>query len=161
MNRDGAQKRHDAALRAYRAAQEQLAAALQPRRSVMDHLLGRQPVSGAAEALERHVAAARNDLVAAEQSISSAEVNLARVERAEAGDRQRRMDEAETERRTAMELLAEVLMAQRVARAFPVIVYSGPAFVRWAGGRIERKRRRGLRNPNAVNIWGLPIDPGY
>jgi hypothetical protein len=161
LYRDGARKRHDEAMRNYRAAQEQLAAAPDPHRSVMDRLLGRPTSNDAVEALGRHAAAAHADLIAAEHSLTSAEANLARVQKFEAEERRRLMEQAETERRHAMELLAEVTMAQRMVKAFPSLVYSGPAFVRWAGGRTERKRQRAMRNPFATNIWGLPINPGY
>lgn len=158
---DGAKKRHDTALQDYRAAQEQLAAAPEPRRSVVDRLLGRQPAIDNVEALTHRVDSARANLIDAEHFIRAAEVNLARIEKAEAGERRRLMGEMEIERRSALELLGEVLMAQQIVRAFPTIIYTGPSFVRWAGGKIERKRRRGQRNPFATNIWGLPVDPGY
>lgn len=159
--RDSAAARHTAALRDYRAAQERWAAAPEPRRGILDKLLGRQIVPHSINALERDVAVARDALISAERSISSAEANLSRVEKAEAEDRRRLMGEAEEQRRRAMERLGEIITAQQVVKTYPMIVYSGPGFATWVGGKIERKRRRGLRNPFAVNIWGLPIDPGY
>ena len=49
---------------------------------------------------------------------------------------------------------------QRIVKAFPAIAYSGPSFVMWAGRKVERRRREGLRNPWAKNIWGIPLDFG-
>jgi len=85
---------------------------------------------------------------------------LARVEKAEAAERGQRLSQMETERRQGLEALAETVMAQRMVRAFPSIVYSGPGFVSWAGQKVERRRRDGLRNPWARDIWGVPLDFG-
>ena len=112
------------------------------------------------EALERDVAVARANLVAAEKAAASADGHLARVERMEKAQRAQHMAQAETQRRAAMDMLAEVVMAQRMVRAFPALAYTGPAFTVWAAGKVERKRRRGLQNPWGKNIWGLPIDFG-
>ncbi len=159
LYRDGTHARHAEMLKAYREAQERLAAHPQPRRTMADRLLGRQPDTSNAENLEQAVAVARADLMTAERAAASADSNLIRVQKAEAAERGQRLAQMESQRRAGMEMLSEVVMAQRVARAFPAIVYSGPIFVAWSGRKIERKRK-GLRNPNARNIWGLPIDFG-
>ncbi|MBF0677894.1 MAG: hypothetical protein IR164_03000 [Devosia sp.] len=148
-------------LTAYRGAQEREAAMPQPRRTVMDRLLGRQPDSKGMEAIQSEIAALHADLVAADHAASGAVGNLARLEKAEAADRMRRLGEMETEYRSALEALGEANMAQRIMRVFPAIAYCGPAFVSWAGSNVERKRRRyGPRNPQARTIWGLPVDFG-
>ena len=147
-------------LKTYRAAQER-EAALPRRRTVMDRLLGRQPDSKGIEAIQNEIAALRADLVTADRAASGAAGNLARVEKTEAADRMTRLGEMETERRRALEVLGEVVMAQRMMRLFPAIVYCGPAFVSWAGSMVEGKRRRyGPRNPQARNMWGRPLDFG-
>lgn len=148
-------------MKAYRSAQEREAAMPPPRRSVMDRLLGRQPDTNGTEAMQQEVAALHADLVAADHVASGAMGNLARVEKAEAADRVSRLGEMEMERRSAMEALGEILMAQRLLQIFPAIGHCGPIFVKWAGAKVERKRRRhGPRNPQARTIWGLPIDLG-
>lgn len=149
------------ALKAYRGAQEREAAMPQPRRTVLDRLLGRQPDSKGTEAIQNEIAALHADLITADHTASGAMGNLARVEKTEAADRMRCLGEMETERRSALEALGEVMMAQRMMRVFPAIAYCGPAFVSWGGSRLERKRRRyGPRNPQAKTIWGLPVDFG-
>lgn len=157
--RDATSIRHAEALKSYRAAQEQLAAAPQPHRSLADRLLGRQPPKPALAMLERAVAVARDDLIAAEHAIGGAEANLARVEKAESADRVARMGEMETQRQAAMATLGEIITARRMTQAYPRFVFCGPAFVAWAGGKVERKRK-GPRNPWAVNQWGIPLDFG-
>lgn len=148
-------------LKAYRAAQEREAAMPQSRRTVMDRLLGRQPNSNGTEAVQNEIAALHADLVAADHAASGAMGNLAQVEKTEAADRTSRLGEMEAERRSALETLGEVMMAQRMVRIFPAIAHCGPAFVAWAGSKVERKRRRyGPRNPQARTIWGLPVDFG-
>ncbi len=159
LYRDSTHARHAEMQKIYRVAQERLAAHPEPRRSMADRLLGRHPANDGLEKLERAVAAARADLIAAERAAGSADGNLSRVEKAEAAARAERLGQLETQRRVGLDRLAEIVMAQRIVRAFPAIVYSGPAFVVWAGGKVERKRR-GVRNPNARNIWGLPLDFG-
>lgn len=160
LYRNGTHAQHAEALRVYRAAQERLAAHPDPRRTLADRMLGRQPDNTIREALERDVAAARADLVAAEKAASGADGHLARVERTEKAESSQHMAQAETQRRAAMDMLAEVAMAQRMVRAFPALAYTGPVYTAWSGGKVERKRRRGLQNPWATNIWGLPIDFG-
>lgn len=149
------------ALKAYRVAQEREAAMPQPRRTVMDRLLGRQADSKGMEAIQNEIAALHADLVAADHAATGAMGNLARVEKAEATERRSRLGEMETERRSALETLGEVIMAQRMVRLFPAIAYCGPVFVSWAGSKVERKRQRHEpRNPQARTIWGLPVDFG-
>ncbi|MEO5805062.1 hypothetical protein [Devosia sp.] len=160
LYRDGTHARHAEMLKVYRAAQERLAVHPEPRRTVADRLLGRQPINAGMEAMERSVAAARADLIAAENAAGGADGHLARVERTEKAERAQHMAQMETQHRAAMEMLAEVVMAQKLVRAFPAFAYSGPVFTAWAAGKVERKRRRGLQNPWARNIWGLPIDFG-
>lgn len=160
LYRDGTHARHAEMLKVYRAAQERLAAHPEPRRSLADRLLGRQPANTGMEALERDVAAARADLVAAEKAAGGADGHLARVERTEKAERAQHLAQVETQHRAAMEMLAEVMMAQKMVRAFPALAYTGPAFTTWSAGKVERKRRRGLQNPWARNIWGLPINFG-
>lgn len=159
LYRNGTHTRHAEMLRSYREAQERLAAHPQPRRTMTDRLLGRTPAPNGLERLERAVDAARDDLVAAEKAAAGADSHLAHVKKTEAAERANGLAEVETQRRAGLERLAEIVMAQRMVRAFPTVVYSGPAFVVWAGGKIERKRRS-LRDPNAKNIWGIPIDFG-
>lgn len=159
LYRDDTHARHAELLKTYRGAQERLAAHPEPRRTMADRLLGRMPAPNGLERLERAVDTARDDLVAAEKAAAGADSHLSRVEKTEAAERGQRLAEVETQRRAGLERLAEIVMAQRVVRSFPLVVYSGPAFVVWAGGKIERKRRS-LRNPNARNIWGIPIDFG-
>lgn len=158
--RDGTHAQHAEVLRAYRAAQERLAAYPEPRRTLADRLLGRLPDNTAIGALERDVAAALTDLITAEKAAAGADGHLARVERTEKAERAQYMAQAEVQRRAGQEMLAEVAMAQRMVKVFPALAYTGPAFTAWSGGKVERKRRRGLRDPWARNIWGLPIDFG-
>ena len=106
------------------------------------------------------MAAARAHLVAAEKAASGADGHLAWVERTERAERTQYMAQAEVQRRAGQEMLAEVVMAQRMVKVFPALAYTGPAFTAWSGGKVERKRRRGLRDPWARNMWGLPIDFG-
>ncbi|MFD1941453.1 hypothetical protein [Paradevosia shaoguanensis] len=157
--RDATSARHAEALKTYRAAQEQLAAVPEPHRSLADRLLGRQPPKPGVVMLERAVAIARDDLIAAEHAVMGGEANLARVEKAESAERVARMGEMETQRRAGMAALAEIIAAQRMTQAYPRFVYCGPAFVAWAGAKVERKRK-GPRNPWAVNQWGIPLDFG-
>jgi hypothetical protein len=148
-------------LKAYRAAQEREAAMPQPRRSVLDRVLGRQADSKDTEAIQNEIAALHADLLAADRAASGATGNLARMEKAEAAERMSRLGEMETERRNALEMLGGVTMARRMVQVFPAFAYCGPAFVAWVGSRVERKRRRyGPRNPQAKTIWGLPVDFG-
>ncbi|MBJ6987274.1 hypothetical protein [Devosia sp. MC521] len=159
LYQDATHTRHAEVLRRYRAAQERLAAP-EPRRSLTDRLLGRQPAVTVMETLEHEVAAARADLIAAEKAAAGADGNLARVEKVEAAERTQHMGQMETERRAALEMLAEIITAQRMVHAFPAFAYAGPPFVAWSGGKVERKRRRSSRNPWATNIWGIPLDFG-
>lgn len=153
--------RHAEVFKAYRAAQEREAAMAPPRRTILDRLLGRQAESNGTEAIEREIAALRADLVVAERAASGAMGNLARVEKAEAANRMAQMGQMEAERRSATAMLAEVVMARLLVQVFPAIAYCGPAFVSWAGSKLERKRRSyGPQNPQARNIWGLPLDFG-
>jgi len=160
LYKDAALARHSDVLKTYRAAQERAAAIPDPRRGVVDRLLRRPADNRATDTADREVAAARAALVVAERAATSAEANLARVEKAEAAERGQRLSQMETERRQGLEALAETVMAQRMVRAFPSIVYSGPGFVSWAGQKVERRRRDGLRNPWARDIWGVPLDFG-
>jgi hypothetical protein len=161
LYKDATDSKHDEALRAYRAAQEREAAMVPPRRTVLDKLLGRQAQLPGTEAFERQIAALRADLVAAERLSLGAMGNLARVEKAEASDHASRLGEMETERRSAMQTLAEVYMARRLIQVFPALTYCGPRFVAWAGSKVEQRRRgHGPRNPHARDIWGLPLDFG-
>lgn len=160
LYRDGTHRRHAELLKAYRTAQERLAGHPEPRRSFADRMLGRQPDSAALKALERDVDTARNDLMAGEKMAAGADANLARVEKTEAAERMQELGRQESQRRAALDVLGEILMAQRIVKAYPTIVHCGPVFVGWSGGKIERKRRRGLRNPGATNIWGIPLDFG-
>lgn len=156
---DGTHRRHAEMLRVYRDAQERLAACPEPRQGMMDRLMGRQPSRIDIEALESQVATARDNLIAAEKMAAGADGNLARVEKAERASRAQQLGELEAQRKSGMGMLAEIVMAQRMVRTFPLIVYSGPVFVSWAGRKVERKRR-GLRAPGARNIWGIPFDFG-
>lgn len=158
--RDSTHARHEEMLKIYRAMQDRLAAHPEPRRTVIDHVMGRQLVDNGMAALEREVAVARADLIVAEQAASGADGHLAWVEKTEAAAHRQRLGEMETQRRVAMDMLAEVVMAQKMVRSFPALAYCGPAFTAWSAGKVERKRRRGLQNPWAVNLWGLPIDCG-
>ena len=160
LYRDGTHAQHAEALKAYRAAQERLAAYPEPRRTFADRLLGRQPDNTNIRALEHDVAAARANLVNAEKTVSGADGHLAWVERTERAERAQYTAQAEVQRRAGQEMLAEVAMAQRLVKVFPALAYTGPAFTAWSGGKVERKRRRGLRDPWARNIWGLPVDFG-
>lgn len=148
------------ALKAYRAMQERDAAMPPPRRSVLDRLLGRQAASNGAEAIHGELAILHAGLIAASRAASGAAGNLARVEQAEAHDHRSRLEHLEMERRAAQEALSEVATARRLVHLFPSVIYSGPAFVSYAGGKLERVRRRKVRNPQAKTIWGLPIDFG-
>lgn len=159
LYKDATEARFAEVLKAYRGAQEREAAMPQPRRSVMDKLLGRQADIKGIEAIQQEIAALHADLVAADRIASGAMGSLARVEKAEAADRMGRLGEMETERRRAIEMLGEVVMTQRMVQLYPAICYCGPSFVSWAGSKVARKRR-GLRNPFATNIWGLPVDFG-
>lgn len=147
------------ALKSYRAAQEQLAAAPEPRKSLTDRLLGRQPPNPALAMLGRAVAVARDDLIAVEHAIVGTKGNLARVEKAESAERVARMGNLETQRRAAWTALTKVVMAQRMVQAYPRFVYCGPPFVSWIGAKVERKRK-GPHNPWAVNQRGIPLDFG-
>jgi hypothetical protein len=160
LYRDGTHAQHAEVLRAYRAALERLAAYPEPRRTFADRLLGRLPDNSGIRALEHEVAAARAHLVAAEKTASGADAHLAWVDRTERAQRTQYMAQAEVQRRAGQEMLAEVVMAQRMVKVFPALAYTGPAFTAWSGGKVERKRRRGLRDPWARNMWGLPIDFG-
>lgn len=159
LYKDSTEARHVEVLKSYRTAQERLAAESEQHLSVMDRLLGRQPTAGH-EDLGRELAAVRANLIAAERAATSAQANLTRVERVEATEHSQWLSRMEAERRMSLDALAEIVMAQRIVRAFPFIVYCGPAFVSWAGSKVERKRRRGLRNPQAKTIWSLPVDFG-
>jgi hypothetical protein len=161
LYRDSTEARRAALFKEYRAAQERAAAIPDPRRGVVDRLLGRPADSKASEAAERDVATAHTALVIAEHAATSADANLARVEKAEAAERGQRLSQMETDRRRDLDALAEIVMARRITTAFPGIAYSGPGFVVWAGKKVARRGRHGLRNPWAKNIWGLPVDLGY
>jgi hypothetical protein len=161
LYKDATDTKHAEVLTAYRAAQEREAAMASPRRTVLDRLLGRKAESTGTESIEREIAAIRADLIAAERAASGAMGNLARVEKAEAADRMSQLGQMEAERRSAMETLAEVVMSRRLVQVFPALGYCGPAFIAWAGRKVERKRRSyGARNPQARTIWGLPLDFG-
>lgn len=151
---------HADALKEYRAAQERLASAPETGSGIFGRRLGRQHVSNDMAALEQDVANARARLVVADRALGSATANLARVERDEQAARREYLDRMDAERRSGIEQLEEVVIARRISRAFPAIIYSGPLFSVWAGAKVARKRRKGLRNPNAKNMWGLPIDFG-
>jgi hypothetical protein len=159
--KDATETRHAELLQAYRSAQEREAAMSPSRRTVLDQLLGRQAKSTGTEAVEREIAALRRDVIDAERAVLGAMGNLARVEKAEAAERMTLLGEVEAERRSAIEALAEIAMARRLVKVFPAIAYCGPAFIAWAGSKVEGKRRGyGPRNPQARNIWGLPLDFG-
>ncbi|WEJ57473.1 hypothetical protein [Devosia sp. FJ2-5-3] len=161
LYKDATDAKHAEVLSAYREAQEREAAMAPPPRTVLDRLLGRQAESTGTESIECEIAALRADLIAAERAASGASSNLARVEKAEAADRMSQMGQMEAERRNAMEALAEVVMARRLVQVFPAIAYCGAPFIAWAGSKVERNRRSyGPRNPQARNIWGLPLDFG-
>lgn len=161
LYKEATEARHAEVFKAYRASQHREAAMAPPRRTILDRLMGRRPESKGAEAIEREISALRANVIVAERAASGAMGNLARVEKAEAADRMARLGEMEAERRRAMEMLSEVAMARRLVQVFPAIAYSGPTFVAWAGIKLERKQRRyGLQNPQARNIWGLPLDFG-
>jgi hypothetical protein len=161
LYKDVADARHAEVSKAYRAAQEREAAMVAPRRTVLDRILGRQAETASANAIQREIATLRVDVIAAERAASGAMGNLARVEKAELAEHRAQLSQMEAERRIAMEALAEVTMAKRLVQVYPAIAHSGPSFVSWAGSKVERKRRRyGLTNPQAKNIWGVPIDFG-
>ena len=160
LYRDGTRAQHGKAVKDYRAAQERLAAHPSLNRSFADRLLRRKSAMPNIKVLERDVAAARAELIAAERAAANADAHLAKVEKAETAERAQRTGEMEKQRRIAMEMFAEVEMAQRMVRAFPGLAHSGPTFVAWSGSKIERKRKRELRNPWATNIWGIPLDFG-
>lgn len=157
--RDATHSRHAEALGVCRAAQELLASAPTLHRSLADRLLGRQPTNPDLAVLERAVDIARDELIAAEYGAAGADGHLATVEKAESAERVQCMGEMEAQRKAAMAALGEIVMAQKMVRAYPRFVYCGPAFVAWSSGKVERKRE-GPRNPWAVNQWGIPLDFG-
>jgi hypothetical protein len=56
--------------------------------------------------------------------------------------------------------LADIQQAQRLVVLLPQLVHSRPSYIRGLGARVRRAKAR-WGNPNAVNIWGLPVDgPG-
>jgi hypothetical protein len=56
--------------------------------------------------------------------------------------------------------LADIQQAQRLVVVMPRLAYCRPPYVRSLGARVRRARRR-VGDPNATNIWGLPVDgPG-
>lgn len=129
--------------------------------SWIDRLCGRADPNAAQRSAEK-IAACRKEVIAAERVLASA---VSAVARAEKDYRQ-----AQVAARTKVEgVVKEARIAQdqvrlirHVTARYPRLVYSGPAFVSWAGGKIYRARKRySLINPHAKTIWGLPIDPGY
>lgn len=159
LYRDGTTARHDALLTQYRAIEAQMAAPA-PQPTFRDRLMGRRPETPSAGRLEREHAAVRRDLIDAERSLTKAIGHLAFTERAASVERVAHQQQTEALLRDANLRLGEIVRAQKIATAFPRIVYAGPVFTAWAGQKIERKRRDGPRNPWATNLWGVPIDFG-
>ena len=97
---------------------------------------------------------------AGEQRLLNTQSNVARTERqiqadvAAEGQRQR---QAIVE---AQSRLADIQQARRLVVLLPRLAYCRPPYVRGLGSRVRRAKAK-WGNPNAVNIWGLPVDgPG-
>jgi hypothetical protein len=90
--------------------------------------------------------------------VMAAMAGVAQAEKADAATRADHVGTVRAELRLAHDALGEISRARKIVRVFPSIVFTGPAFITSTAQRIERRRRDGRRNPQAVDIWGLPID---
>lgn len=157
MFHEGAGVRHDALWRQYLDVQERMAAS-RPAPSLWARLTGKH-IATSDDALQRQHDALRAELIVTGRNVSSAMGGVARADKADAVERMAHAKSMEAELRAASEALGEILRTRQMARAFPMIMFTGPAFTTWAGQKVARRRRDGLRNPQARNIWGLPIEP--
>ncbi len=78
---------------------------------------------------------------------------LERLHQVDAVAESQRQRQAITEARSQ---LADIKQARRLVVLLPRLAHCRPPYVRSLGRRIRRARQH-FGNPNAVNIWGLPI----
>lgn len=132
----------------------------QPPLSWIDRLRGEQRPKVDFDELrrERDALAARQRV--GEQRMLNARASVERLERQHFAEL---ASEAQRQRQAVFEAkakLADVQQTRRFVVLLPRLAYCRPPYIRSLGARV-RRRRRGFGDPNAVNIWGLPIDgPG-
>jgi hypothetical protein len=149
--------RHDALWRSYRALEQQMATP-PPTPGFLARLL-RKPVSVQNNAaLERQHARLRSELIVSERSLTGALAGVSQAEKADAVARADHLGAVQAELRLAHDALGDIFRARRIVSVFPRFIFTGLPFITSTAQRIERRRRDGWRNPQAVNIWGLPLD---
>jgi hypothetical protein len=131
-----------------------------PPSGLVARLFGPKPPADTGDALNREHASLRAELAVSERTVLAATAGVAQAEKADAAARRAHASEVAAEVQAANNALGEILRAQWVVNVFPSIVFAGPAFVAGVGQRVERRRRDGLRNPQAKTIWGVPLDFG-
>lgn len=149
--------RHDALWRSYRALEERMATP-PPSTGFLARLWGKPAPAQNNEALERQHATLRSEIIVAERNVMAAMAGVSHAEKSDAASRAQHVGAVQAELRLAQNALGEVFRARRIVSVFPGIVFTGPAFITSMAQRIERRRRDGRRNPQARNIWGLPLD---
>jgi hypothetical protein len=116
------------------------------------------------EASIQHLLAERKSVV--EHAVAS-ERRLLRAVAAVSWTEQRTQEQAAAERKqsdaqiaVASETLRDVARARLVVEFWPAVAFCAPTFVLSVGRRIESvPERRSLRNTQATDIWGLPLQP--
>jgi hypothetical protein len=156
---ESASARHDTLWKQCRALEARMATP-DPPSGIVARLLRQKAPTDSGDAMSREHASLRAELAVSERTILAATAGVAQAEKADAAARQAHASEVAAEVRAANDALGEILRAQRVVNVFPSIVFAGPAFVAGVGQRVERRRRDGLRNPQAKTIWGVPLDFG-
>jgi hypothetical protein len=132
----------------------------QPPLSWIDRLRGEQRPKVDFDDLrrERDALAARQRV--GEQRMLNARASVERLERQHFAELS---SEAQRQRQAVFEAkakLADVQQTRHLVVLLPRLAYCRPPYIRSLGARV-RRRRRGFGDPNAVNVWGLPIDgPG-
>ena len=97
---------------------------------------------------------------AGEGAMLNSRAAVARLERSHQADI---ATEGQRQRQAIIEAksqLANIQQARRIVILFPRLAYCRPSYVRSIGARVRRAKLK-FGNPNATNIWGLPISgPG-
>lgn len=162
---DDLQRAHSLAFVEYRAvkASAEIAPAQEPK-TVLSGLLSkfqsRNEVQQNLKDRSGEVMAAHNKLVIIERQMLSAKVEVARLEKAEIAEASQMKSAIAVAQSKVEARLVQVADERHLIRVWPAIVYCSPRVRTEASQKISRARRK-LRNPQAKNIWGLPVDgPG-
>lgn len=138
-----------------------LEAAPNPKRSWL-HRIGMKASPDVAPNQKAEIAVLRREVIEAERVLRGAISAVARAERDHGQAVAVASEKVESIIRESRKSLNEARVTRNLVSTYPRLAFAGPAFVTWAGGKVYRARQRyNVINPQARDMWGLPLDPGY